>query len=156
MCCVSRVYTGCICHWNNDTAGTGKVLNIAYGVYMICDHMLSPFDIAMNKKMRINLTNILYCHMYMFRRNVWPSSGDIYKGCITKIFEPIYKCKIVGYKVYGLIYKGCGRKNTPIWEGHSFGWGARTVVGSASSNSGVRAVFSVHYGVVGRTSNLYC
>ena len=22
-------------------------------------------------------------------------------------------------------YKGCGRKNTPIWEGHSFGWGAR-------------------------------
>ena len=20
---------------------------------------------------------------------------------------------------------GCGRKNTPIWEGHSFGWGAR-------------------------------
>ena len=51
---------------------------------------------------------------------------------------------------------GCGRKNTPIWEGHSFGWGARTVVGSASSNSGVRAVFSVHHGVVGRTSSLYC
>jgi len=21
--------------------------------------------------------------------------------------------------------KGCGRKNTPIWEEHSFGWGAR-------------------------------
>ena len=20
---------------------------------------------------------------------------------------------------------GCGRKNTPIWEGHSFGWGTR-------------------------------
>ena len=20
---------------------------------------------------------------------------------------------------------GCGRKNSPIWEGHSFGWGAR-------------------------------
>ena len=29
-------------------------------------------------------------------------------------------------------------------------------MGSASSNSGVRAVFSVHHGVVGRTSNLYC
>ena len=50
----------------------------------------------------------------------------------------------------------CGRKNSPIWEGHSFGWGGRTVVGSASSNSGVRAVFSVHHGVVGRTSSLYC
>jgi len=46
---------------------------------------------------------------------------------------------------------GCGRKNSPIWVGHSFGWGARTVVGSASSNSGVRAVFIVHHGVVGRT-----
>jgi hypothetical protein len=53
-------------------------------------------------------------------------------------------------------YTGCGRKNSLIWEGHSFGWGARTVVGSASSNSGVRAVFSVHHGVVGRTSSLYC
>jgi len=42
------------------------------------------------------------------------------------------------------IYTGCGRKNTPILEGHSFGWGACTVVGSTSSNSGVRAVFSVH------------
>ena len=51
---------------------------------------------------------------------------------------------------------GCGRKNSPIWEGHSFGWGGRTVVGSASSNSGVRAVFSVHQDVVGRTSSLYC
>ena len=51
---------------------------------------------------------------------------------------------------------GCGRKNTPIWEGHSFGWRARTVVRSASSNSGVRAVFSVYHGVVGRTSSLYC
>ena len=50
---------------------------------------------------------------------------------------------------------GCGRKNSPIWEGHSFRWGGRTVVGSASSNSGVRAVFSVHHGVVGRTSSLY-
>jgi len=54
------------------------------------------------------------------------------------------------------INTGCGRKNTLIWEGHNFGWGARTVVGSASSNSGVRAVFSVHHGVVGRTSSLYC
>ena len=53
-------------------------------------------------------------------------------------------------------YTGCGRKNSPIWEGHSFGWGAHTVVGSASSNSGVCAVFSVHNGVVGRTSSLYC
>ena len=51
---------------------------------------------------------------------------------------------------------GCGRKNTPIWEGHSFGWGARTVVGSASSNSSACAVFSIHHGVVGRTSSLYC
>jgi len=32
----------------------------------------------------------------------------------------------------------------------------RTVVGSASSNSSVRAVFSVHHGVVGRASSLYC
>ena len=32
--------------------------------------------------------------------------------------------------------------------------GARTVVGSMSSNSGVRAVFSVYHGVVGRTSYL--
>ena len=24
-----------------------------------------------------------------------------------------------------VFYKGYGRKNTPIWEGHSFGWGAR-------------------------------
>ena len=54
-----------------------------------------------------------------------------------------------------LRYTGCGRKNSPIWEGHSFGWGVHTVVGSASSNSGVRAVFSVHHGVVGRTSSLY-
>ena len=36
------------------------------------------------------------------------------------------------------------------------GWGGRTVVGSASSNSGVCTVFSVHHGVVGRTSCLYC
>ena len=50
----------------------------------------------------------------------------------------------------------CGRKNTSIWEGHSFGWGARTIVGSTSSNSGVCAVFSVHHSVVGRTSSLYC
>jgi hypothetical protein len=42
----------------------------------------------------------------------------------------------------------CGRKNFQISEGHSFGWGARTVVESASSNSGVRAVFSVYHGVV--------
>ena len=51
---------------------------------------------------------------------------------------------------------GYGRKNSPIWEGNSFGWGVRTVVGSASLNSGVRAVFSVHHGVVGRTLSLYC
>jgi len=57
---------------------------------------------------------------------------------------------------FGLNTTGCGRKNTSIWEGHSFGWGARTVVGSASSNSGVSAVFSVHHGMVGRTSSLYC
>jgi len=50
------------------------------------------------------------------------------------------------------INTGCGRKNTPIWEGHSFGWGARTVVGSTSSNSSVRAVFNVYHDVVGRTS----
>ena len=50
----------------------------------------------------------------------------------------------------------CGRKNSPIWEGHSFGWGARTEVRSTSSNSGVRAVFSLHHGVVRRTSSLYC
>jgi len=53
-------------------------------------------------------------------------------------------------------YTVCGRKNTPIWEGHSFGWGARTVVGSASLNSGVHAIFNVHHAVVGRTLSLYC
>jgi len=58
--------------------------------------------------------------------------------------------------MHDLVATGCGRKNSPIWEGHSFGWGARRVVGSASSKSGVRAVFSVHHGVVGRTSSLYC
>ena len=51
---------------------------------------------------------------------------------------------------------GCGRKNSLIWEEHSFGWGGHTVVGSASLNSGVRAVFSVHHGVVRRTLSLYC
>ena len=51
---------------------------------------------------------------------------------------------------------GCGRKNTPIWEGHSFRWGACTVVGSTSLNNVVRTVFSVYHGVVGRTSSLYC
>ena len=30
------------------------------------------------------------------------------------------------------------------------------MVGSASSKGGIRAVFSVHHGVVGRTSSLYC
>ena len=60
------------------------------------------------------------------------------------------------YNLANLKTTGCGRKNSPIWEGHSFGLGARTVVGSASSNSGVRAVFSVHHGVIGRTSSLYC
>ena len=30
------------------------------------------------------------------------------------------------------------------------------MVGSASSNSGVRAVFRLHHSVVGRTSSLYC
>jgi hypothetical protein len=50
---------------------------------------------------------------------------------------------------------GCGRKNSPIWEGHSIGWRSRTVVGSASLNSVVHTVFSVHHGVVGRTSSLY-
>jgi len=49
-----------------------------------------------------------------------------------------------------------GIKNSPIWEGHSFGWGSRTEVGSASSNSSVRAVFSVHHGMVWRTMDLYC
>ena len=48
------------------------------------------------------------------------------------------------------------RERQPIWAGHSFGWGGRTVVGSTSSNSSVRAVFSVHHGVVRRTSSLYC
>ena len=34
--------------------------------------------------------------------------------------------------------------------------GACTVVGSMSSNSGLRAVFNVYHSVVGRTSSLYC
>jgi len=51
---------------------------------------------------------------------------------------------------------GCGRKNAPIWEGHSFRWKARTLVRSTSSNSSVRAVFNVYHGVVRRTSSLYC
>ena len=41
-------------------------------------------------------------------------------------------------------------------RGIASGRGGRTVVGSASSNSGVRAVFSVHHCVVGRTWSLYC
>jgi hypothetical protein len=53
-------------------------------------------------------------------------------------------------------HTGCVRKKNPNWEGHSFGCGARTVVGSTSSNSGVRAVFSVHHGIFGRTSSFYC
>ena len=55
-----------------------------------------------------------------------------------------------------MYYTGCIRKNFPIWEVHSFAWGGRPVVGSASSNSGVRTVFIVHLGVVGRTSSFYC
>ena len=65
------------------------------------------------------------------------------------------------YSLYILLFKiyfntECGRKNTPIWEGYSFGLGVRTVVESTSSNSSVRAVFSVYHGVVGRISSLYC
>ena len=33
---------------------------------------------------------------------------------------------------------------------------ARTVMKSTSSNSGVRAVFNIYHGVVGRTTSLYC
>ena len=72
-----------------------------------------------------------------------------------QIYSAIEKYVLSQSVKYTYIYR-CGRKNNPIWESHSFGWGARTVVGSASSNSGVRAVFSVHHGVVGRTSSLYC
>ena len=60
---------------------------------------------------------------------------------------------VLGLRCYNT---GCGRKNTPIWESHSLGWGERAVVGSTSSNSGVLTVFSMHDGVVGRTSSLYC
>jgi len=54
------------------------------------------------------------------------------------------------------IYIGCGRKNTPIWEGHNFGWGGRTMVESMSSNSSVRTVFNAYHGVVGRTTSFFC
>jgi len=53
-------------------------------------------------------------------------------------------------------YTGSGRKNTPIWEGYSFRWRARTMVGNTSLNSSVCAVFSVYHGVVGKISSLYC
>jgi len=42
--------------------------------------------------------------MYMFRPNWWPPSGGVYKRCVTKPFEPIHKCKIVGYEMCGLIH----------------------------------------------------
>ena len=69
---------------------------------------------------------------------------------------PSFFTLLEGYQDSLCLSTGCGRKNTTIWEGHSWRWGGRTVVGSASSNSGVRAVFNVHHGVVGRTSSLYC
>jgi hypothetical protein len=78
---------------------------------------------------------------HLKRLIAWETFIECSRSCITDCYYLIYRC---------------GRKNSPIWVGHSFGRGARTVVGSASSNSGIRAVFSVHQGVVGRTSSLYC
>ena len=86
----------------------------------------------------------------------WPALGQLhfYLSQILQLLTP------AAYNVSHFLSvtncTGCGRKNVPIWEGHSYGWGECTVMGSASSNSGVRAVFSVHHGVVGRTSSLYC
>ena len=78
---------------------------------------------------------------------------SIYESYPESMFRWTIKKKT---RIYYKPCTGCGRKNTPIWEGHSFGWGARTVVGSMSSNSIVRTVFSLHHGMVGRTSSLYC
>jgi hypothetical protein len=29
-----------------------------------------------------------------------------YEGYITKVFEPMHRCKILGFKIYGLKYTG--------------------------------------------------
>jgi len=55
------------------------------------------------------------------RRNVRDFVGKLKEGNSLEglglswwmVLKRTYRCK------------GCGRKNTPIWEGHSFGWGAR-------------------------------
>ena len=89
-----------------------------------------------------------------------PKPVPCYEGLFAKRVALGFKMPLRTWKEVEncalLSYTGCGRKNALIWEGHSFGWGARTVVGSVSLNSGVLAVFSVHHGVVGRTSSLYC
>ena len=51
-----RVY---LAHRNKDTTDIGNVLNIAYGVHMMHDHVLSPLNIAMNQQMCVNIKNIL-------------------------------------------------------------------------------------------------
>ena len=53
------------------------------------------------------------------------------------------------------IIQGAAERTPRLGMGIASG-GELVVVGSASSNSGVRADFSVHHGVVGKTSSLYC
>jgi hypothetical protein len=50
MLCFEGLYRVYLAHWNKDKADIGKVLNIADGFYMIRDHVLNPFDIAMNQQ----------------------------------------------------------------------------------------------------------
>jgi hypothetical protein len=45
-------------------------------------------------------------------------------------FRPLLDCLTLKMKTLTTKFKNsgnyrCGRKNSPIWEGHSFGWGAR-------------------------------
>jgi hypothetical protein len=55
--CFEGLYRVYLAHWNKDTTDIGKVLNIANGLYMIHDHVFSPFDIEMNQPMHISVKN---------------------------------------------------------------------------------------------------
>ena len=78
---------------------------------------------------------------------------------IKKILSFIYPIYNHNWRNISALYKYRVRqKGLPDFVGSyvGAGGGARTVVGSASSNNGVRAAFSVHHGVIGRTSSLCC
>jgi hypothetical protein len=43
--------------------------------------------------------------MYLFRPHLWPySEKSLIKNILQKPQEPLHKCKIVGFKLYGLKY----------------------------------------------------